>query len=801
MRSVLRLFTLVLAAAAASKVSAGDDDTRLVLAWFDDASALREVGPWLGHAQVDAGKGVMRVEADAWLRARLIAAGFRVEIDAVGTQAMREEAAAFGPAKSISGFACYRTVEEARTRLAELATQHADLAEVLPIGPSWLASTSTGGYTLQVLRLTNRNIPGPKPILFALGSIHAREYTPAELLLRFAEELVEGYGTDADATWLLDRHEIQIVVHANPDGRKRAEGGLSWRKNVNNGFCPNGNNRGIDLNRNFPFVWGQYNGSSGAACDPTFRGPSAASEPETQAIVNHVRAIYADRRGPALEAPAPDDTTGIFLDIHSFAELVIWPWGFTTTPAPNATALGVLGRRLAGFNGYKAEASVGLYPTDGTTDDFAYGELGVPGYTFELGTAFFQDCATFENSILPQNRDALRYAARTVSAPYRLPSGPDATSARVEPDLVLAPDPVRFEVHLDDERQQTNLTSVSGPVPAVQPIASANAYLALGPWDAAATPVPLQAEDGSFDATREWAGATIATDGLGPGRHLVYAQGRDASGAEGPIGAAFVEIVAPADGARLEGRITDIGTGAPLAALVRTAPYRTWSDPVEGRYERVLRAGSFDLEVSAPGYDPEMLPGLSIAAGETQVRDIGLYRLCELVDDPVEIALPTPFTAQAPWQRRAGSGIGGGAAWLQSASGTYGNNLDANLTSAVLDLDGYAAVVLAFDQRCDTEAGWDFGHVETSRDGGATWQSVFRCDGETTWRRVELRLDALDGAAQARIRFRFTSDSNTTASGWAIDNIALQAGGASCRATQTPAPGPQVFGDGFEASP
>ena len=480
---------------------------------------------------------------------------------------------------------------------------------------------------------------------------------------------------------------------------------------------------------------------------------------------------------------------------------MIWPWGFTTTPAPNATALGVLGRRFAGFNAYKAEASVGLYPTDGTTDDFAYGELGVPSYTFELGTAFFQDCATFENTVLPTNHAALRYAARSVGAPYRLPSGPDAELASVTPDLLLAADPVEFEVHLDDARQQTNLTSVSGPVPAVQPIASARAYLGLGPWDAGAVPIALEALDGSFDAPREWAGASIDTSGLAPGRHLIYAQGRDASGADGPIGAAFVEVVAPVDAARLEGRVTDVGTGAPLAAIVRTAPYVTASDASDGRYGRVMRAGSFELEVSAPGYEPEVRTGLSIAAGATQVRDVALFRLCDLVDDPAEIAAPTTFVAQSPWQRRAGAGFGGGAAWLQSASGSYANNLDTSLTSPVLDLGGHESVTLQFDQRCDTESGWDFGYVETSRDGGSTWQTAFSCDGETNWRRIELRLDALDAASQARIRFRFTSDTNTTSSGWAIDNILLQAGGASCRATQTPVSGPQVFGDGFEIVP
>jgi carboxypeptidase T len=99
-------------------------------------------------------------------------------------------------------------------------------------------------------------------------------------MTRFAETLIEGYGVDADLTWLLDEHEIHLMLHANPDGRKQAETGLSWRKNTNENYCgATSTSRGADLNRNFAFQWGCCGGSSGDACSSTFRGASAASEP------------------------------------------------------------------------------------------------------------------------------------------------------------------------------------------------------------------------------------------------------------------------------------------------------------------------------------------------------------------------------------------------------------------------------------------------------------------------------------------------------------------------------------------
>ena len=91
---------------------------------------------------------------------------------------------------------------------------------------------------------------------------------------------------------------------------------------------------------------------------------------------------------------------------------MLWPWGFTNIPSPNAAALQTLGRKLAFFNGYTPQQAYWLYTTDGTSDDFAYGELGLAAYTIEMGTTFFQDCSSFESTTIPQNLPALLYTAK-----------------------------------------------------------------------------------------------------------------------------------------------------------------------------------------------------------------------------------------------------------------------------------------------------------------------------------------------------------------------------------------------------
>ena len=147
---------------------------------------------------------------------------------------------------------------------------------------------------MRVLILTNANVSGPKPKMFVTSSIHAREYTPAELVTRFAESLISNYGVTADATWLLDHHEVHLMLQANPDGRKHAEAGLLWRKNVNENYCGvTSDSRGADLNRNFDFMWDCCDGSSDDQCSNTYHGAFAASEPEVQAVQNYMRSIFS----------------------------------------------------------------------------------------------------------------------------------------------------------------------------------------------------------------------------------------------------------------------------------------------------------------------------------------------------------------------------------------------------------------------------------------------------------------------------------------------------------------------------
>jgi carboxypeptidase T len=475
-----------------------------------------------------------------------LGAGFRVEIDETLTTRLHQPPRWLpGQTSGIPGYPCYRSVEETYATAQSIAADYPGLASWIDMGDSWekTASSGSAGYDMRVLRLTNSAVPGPKPKLFVMSSVHAREYTPAELATRFAEFLVDRYDSDPDVTWLLDYHEIHLLLQANPDGRKRAETGLSWRKNTNNGYCTNSYLRGADLNRNFGFGWGCCGGSSGFQCSEVFRGPSPGSEPETQAIQNYVRAQFPDQRDEPLSAAAPIHATGVFLDLHSYSELVLWPWGIQKAPAPNGTALQTLGRKFAYFNGYAPHQAFDLYPTDGTTDDFAYGELGLAAYSFELGSTFFQNCSTFENTIVPDNLPALTYAAKVARTPYLTPAGPDIVSAAVAPEPVFSGTMVQLTATVDDTRYNNR----NGVEP-TQNIAAAEYYVDTPPWITSTPPIgkPMTAADGAFDEKIEAVQASVDISGLSGGRHIIFVRGRDTGGNWGAFQAVFLTIaVAP----------------------------------------------------------------------------------------------------------------------------------------------------------------------------------------------------------------------------------------------------------------
>ncbi len=229
----------------------------------------------------------------------------------------------------------------------------------------------------------------------------------------------------------------------------------------------------------------------------------------------------------------------------------------------------------------------------------------------------------------------------------------------------------------------------------------------------------------------------------------------------------------------VSGRVTEAGTGLPLAAQVQVmgtplAPVAT--DPGTGYYEVTVAEGTYTFSATAPLHAPE---ARLVVVDHGQAQDFHLYPICDIFNDNVE-AGNQGWTAQSPWAITTEASHSPTHSWTDSPGGNYGNNRNVSLTSPAFDLSGYSDISLQFWHTYATEANYDYCYVEYSTDGGTNWSNVASYDGSQGWTQQTFRLAALDGRPNARIRFRFTSDVYITADGWHVDDIVLRGGGPAC---------------------
>ncbi len=179
----------------------------------------------------------------------------------------------------------YYTYNEIVANLDSMYAQYPNL-----ITQKYSIGSSQQSRTMWAVKISdNPNINENEPAVGFDALVHAREPQSMATLMYYMWYLLQNYGTNPEVTYLVNNREIYCVPCFNPDGYEynrttNPNGGGMWRKNRRN----NGDGSyGVDLNRNFGYAWGYDNiGSSPTPSDETYRGPSAFSEPESQAIRN-----------------------------------------------------------------------------------------------------------------------------------------------------------------------------------------------------------------------------------------------------------------------------------------------------------------------------------------------------------------------------------------------------------------------------------------------------------------------------------------------------------------------------------
>jgi hypothetical protein len=470
------------------------------------------------------------------------------------------------------------------------------------IGDSYIKSIGgTNGYAgkdINVLQIdladgylrnneTGTDIQKKAPLLL-VSSTHPREWAPPELVRRWIERIVEEDPPSPSTLSFLQHTSLRWVPYLNPDGRLLAETTQPFRrKNLNAGqsgssVCAE-DSYGVDLNRNFPVAWYIDGGSSNLACSSENRGTGPSSEPESQALIAYAQSIFPqeqqsqslfsvlptlnDIADPLLDSwPGYDEahTSGVFVDVHSFGQVYVFPFGFGDTVCPNDESFQASIGKLEGLTGYKAMGpSTSFYgAASGATDDWAYGMLGALSMTWEIGSAFHEECPDFE-SILEASFDAFTYLANIAPRPFWLSKGPDITkfdAIPVETSLARANatstsllDGMSLSLFIeasDNQRQAiAKARSAQQDVIEIRLFADTHPVVSLLGNNTQRPQMAWSSNDFSLTGTTAIINITLTWDevfsGLFRGRdgdHILYVQALDSDGYFGPVAATNIHV-------------------------------------------------------------------------------------------------------------------------------------------------------------------------------------------------------------------------------------------------------------------
>ncbi|KAG1939183.1 carboxypeptidase A5 [Pimephales promelas] len=262
-------------------------------------------------------------------------------------------------------YSAYHDLKSIYSFMDMLVAENSNLVSKIVIGQSYESRP------LNVLKFsTGANRPG----IWIDTGIHSREWVTQASGICFAKKIVTNYRRDPVLTDILNNYDIFLEIVTNPDGYAYTHSSdRMWRKTrkPNPGsICV-----GVDPNRNWDAGFGGP-GSSSDPCFPTYHGPSAHSEPEVKAIVDFVNS---------------HGNLKAFVSIHSYSQMLLYPYGYKSTPAKDQAELHKLARKAISklqslYNTRYRYGSIitTIYQASGGTIDWTYDQGIKYSYTFEL---------------------------------------------------------------------------------------------------------------------------------------------------------------------------------------------------------------------------------------------------------------------------------------------------------------------------------------------------------------------------------------------------------------------------------
>lgn len=366
----------------------------------------------------------------------------QVAIDAESASA---RAAGAGLLRGVSWFADYKDLSAISAYTDSLIALRPDMVSRFTVRGANAPQNTAGGRTQFGIRVSAPGVvEGTRPALFINSLQHAREWVTGMSSMYLADTLVRTYDTDANIKRLLDGFDVYIIPVMNPDGYEYTwTNNRLWRKNRRQN---SGGSFGVDPNRN----WGQGWGGPGASTNPsddTYRGTAAFSEPETA----NVRDWMGTKPNIVYH-----------VDIHSYSQLVLEPWGDVFTLPPDTTSFAQLGREMVrsmyavdGRYFYDGPIYRNIYPASGGACDWTTAARGAMGFSFELRDEGANGFLLPAAQIVPSAREVVAAVQTVADWMLANPLILSFPGERTPPSRVVASSATPFQAHLSRGLKQT----------------------------------------------------------------------------------------------------------------------------------------------------------------------------------------------------------------------------------------------------------------------------------------------------------------------------------------------------------
>jgi len=286
---------------------------------------------------------------------------FKVVNHKIGDDVIKENAKHSGSLfNQYTGFdyTRYHNLHEIDAEVQSLAATYSNIATLVNIG------TTHEGRTQQAIKISVKQDPSRKVFFFNCG-MHAREWVTPATCMYMLREMLTKYNYDPDVTAMLDRMDWVILPVLNADGYAytwQSSFNRMWRKTRTPN--PRSSCIGVDPNRNWDIQFAGV-GTSSNPCSDIYPGEYAFSEPCVVNVKNYIAQHKSN--------------LAAYIDIHSFSQLWMTPWGYTKSYPKDYTELARVSKiavdALENVHGTQyryGPSSVIIYATSGASDDWVY---------------------------------------------------------------------------------------------------------------------------------------------------------------------------------------------------------------------------------------------------------------------------------------------------------------------------------------------------------------------------------------------------------------------------------------------